>query len=107
MIQLVKKTFRKNKDPSGTVERTAQRPVGGTGESIGMFRESLFGLAVGFTACRCQLLSPQWLSASLMRKITKRCGKGPIGTASGLTWTHGMLCVCAHHPASGTCRRAN
>ena len=38
-------------------------------------------LAFGFTVCRCQPLSSQWLSASLVRKFCKRCGKGPVGKA--------------------------
>ena len=58
-------------------------------------------LAFDFTDCRCQALSSQWLSQSLVQRSCKICGKGPIGKASGLTWTHRMLCVCAHHPASG------
>ena len=35
-------------------------------------------------------------------KICKIRGKGPV--ASGLSWTHGMLWVCAQRPASGTFR---
>ena len=47
-------------------------------------------------------LSSQWLAAFLARRFCERCGKGPVGKASGLTWTHGMFWVCAQHPASGT-----
>ena len=84
--------------------RTCQGPVGRTGESIGMLGKSHLGLAFGFTVCRCQLILLQWLSASLVLKCCKRCWKDFVGRASGLTWTHGLLCVCAHHPASGTSR---
>ena len=59
-----------------------------------------------FTVCRCQPLSLQWRSASLAQRFCKRCAKGPIGKASGLTLTHGMLCVCQHHLASGMCWRS-
>ena len=48
----------------------------------------LLGLAFGSTVRRCQPLS----------------GKGPVGKASGLTWTRGMLWVCAQRLASGTFR---
>ena len=78
---------------SGIVGRTSQRPVGGTGESTGIIGESLLGVAFGFTVCRCQPLSSQWLSASLAQRSRKRWEKGPTGKASGLTWTHEMLCV--------------
>ena len=97
MAQLAKKIFEAGQKPVWHCWKTPQRPVGGTGESIGMFRE-----AFGFTVCRCQRLSSQRLSASLVWKCCNRCDKGLIGEASGLTFTHGMLCACAHHLASGT-----
>ena len=84
----------RTKNPSGT----SQRPVGGTGESTGMIGESQLGLAFGFTVCRCQ----PFVVAMTCSIVGKGCGKGPVGKGSGFTWTHGMLCVCAHHPASGT-----
>ena len=40
-----------------------------------------------FTACRCQLLSSQCLSASLVERFCKICGKGTTEKASGLA-TH-------------------
>ena len=57
-------------------------------------------------------LVSQFVVASLCRRsgfqhrwrnfFCKRSGKGPTGKASGLTWTRGMLLVCAQRPATGT-----
>ena len=95
-----KKNVRQDKNPSGTVGRTPQRPVGGTGESIGMFGESLLGLAFNFTVCRCQPLSSQWLS--LVQRFCKRCAMGFFGKASGHTSTNGMLCGTSRGSAGRT-----
>ena len=73
------------KKTSGIWGGTSQRPVGGTGESVGMFGESLLGLAFGCTVCRCQ----QWPVVLWARRFCKRRGKGPIGKGFGLTQTMG------------------
>ena len=39
------------------------------------------------------LVSQFVVAASLAQRFCKKCGKGPIGKASGLSWTHGMLWV--------------
>ena len=49
--------------------------------------------------CRRNSFQHRW-----RKDFAKRCGKGPIGKASGLFWTHGMLWVCAQRLASGTFR---
>ena len=92
--------FGRTKKPLGTVGRTPQRPVGGTGEGTGTLGDSLPGLAFGFAVCRRQHLSSQWLSASLAQKFCK----GRAGKVSGLLWTHGMLWVCGQRLASGMYR---
>ena len=83
------------------VGRTSQRPDCGPGKNFGMLGKSLFRMALGFTVCRCQPLTSQWLATSLVLRFCKRCGKGPTGKASGLAWTHGTVCVCAPHPPVG------
>ena len=94
----------RTKNPSGIVGRTSQRPDGGIGESIGMLEEPFLGLSFGFTVCCFQPLSSQWIAASLAAKILQKMWEGPIGKASGLALTHGMLAVCARQPVSGMFR---
>ena len=102
MIQLAKKTSWAEQEPAWILERTPQRLDCGPGQSVGMLGESLLGLAFGFTACRCQFLSPQWLAASLVQGFCKRCGNDLSGKASGLAWTGKTACVYAPPPRIGT-----
>ena len=107
MSQFMMRLFQKqahttmSKKPSGIAGRTSSRPVGGTGESTATFGESPPGLAFGFTACCCQ---PFVVAMGCSIDGAKILHKMWDGKASGLTWTHGMLCVCAHHPSSGIFR---
>ena len=55
-IQLPKKTFLAEPNPSGTVGRTFQRSIGGTGKGAGMPGSCRLMLAIGFSECRCQRL---------------------------------------------------
>ena len=61
-------------------------------------------VGIWFVACCCQSWWLQWPAVLWVRRFCKRCEKSPTGKASGLAWTHGTLCVCAHHPATGTSR---
>ena len=76
MTQLAKKTFfGKNKNTSGVVGRTPQRPTCSLGKSVTLLGESPLGLVFG-------------------SKLPEK--------ASGLAWTYGTVCVCAQRPPIGT-----
>ena len=84
-------------------EEHLKDPLVAPAKATEMFGESLLGLAFGFTVCRCQPLSSQWLSSIAAVKILQRMWEGPCWEGVSPSKTHGM-CACAHHPASGTSR---
>ena len=85
-----------NKNPSGIVGRASQRPDCGPGKSVGMLGKSLPGLTFGFTVCRGQSLSSQWLAASLAQKLCKKCGKDLLGRHLAFSGLMGC-CGFAHN----------
>ena len=89
---------------SGIVGRTPQRPDCGPGKSVGMLVESPIGLAFGFTVCRCQSLSSQWLAASLVQGFAKDVGRGLPGRRLALP---GPMGQCAQHPRGSMGRMAS
>ena len=87
-----------DKNPSGIVGRTPQRPGGGTGEGKleclenpywGWHVVSQFAVA---SFCRRNGFQHRWC-----KDFAKDVGRALLGKASGLIRTHGMRCPCAHH----------
>ena len=58
-------------------EEHLKDPIVALEKSIGMLGESLLGLAFGFTGCRCQFLSSQWLGSIASARILQKMWEGP------------------------------
>ena len=107
MTQLAKKIFQAGqKNRLHLWEEHLEDPLAALAKALECLENSFFRVGIWFHSLSLPAFVVAIACSIVGAKICKRCGKGPIGKASGLTWTHVMLCVCAQHPASGEIRVA-